>query len=827
MSTWAVRSAFGLALAAINCISATAHGEAPATVANDYPIAPVPATAVRLSDSFWLPRLETNRTATIPYCFQKCEETGRIENFKVAGGLSRQNWVGSFGFNDSDVSKTIEGAAYSLMTHPDAKLDAYLDEVIAYYAAAQEDDGYLYTLLTAKDKAPNFGRVVCGPKKERWDNLSMSHELYNLGHMYEAAFAHWQATGKTNFLDVATKSADLLARHFGQEKFASTSGHEEIEIGLPKLYRATGNRAYLDLAKFFLDMRGQTSAAKPELWGAYAQDHVPVTEQTEAVGHAVRAVYLYAAMADVAALTGDENYVQAIDKLWQDVADTKLYLTGGVGARGEGEAFGGPYDLPNLTAYCETCAAIGNCMWNHRMFLLHGDAKYIDVLERSLYNCCLSGVAMNGKEFFYPNPLESHGNHARSEWFDCSCCPVNVCRFIPSVPGFAYAVREHDVYVNLFAQGRGELTVGGKRIQLVQETKYPWDGKVRITVKPEAPQKFALKIRVPGWAVGKPSPGDLYRFADGGEEDAGEKTLAFTVRSANSTEQVDGNTDLGYASIEREWQAGDAVEFELPMPVRRVLANEKVEADRDRVALQRGPLVYCIEHPDVPEGRVLNLVLPDDAELTARFDAQLLGGVHVINGEALSTRYETNGSELWSTPVTFTAIPYYAWAHRGPGEMAVWIARTPETAMPIPAPTIANTSQATASAGLKDSITALSDQRPPKNSLDKSAGIVHWWPKKGTSEWLQYEFAEPQQVRAVEVYWFDDTGVGECRVPASWKVLARRDGQWQEVSQPSAYGREKDGYNRCEFDAVTTDGLRLEIQLQEGWSTGVHEWRVE
>ncbi|RIK75760.1 MAG: six-hairpin glycosidase [Planctomycetota bacterium] len=824
MATWAVRLALGLAFPAILGVAAAPAEEA-ASVASDYPIAPVAATAVRLSDAFWRPRLETNRTATIPYCFQKCEETGRIENFKVAGGLSERRWVGGAGFNDSDVSKVIEGAAYSLMTHPDAKLEAYLDEIISYYAAAQEEDGYLYTLLTAREKAPPLDRVGCAPKNQRWDNLSQSHELYNLGHLYEAAFAHWQATGKTNLLDVATKSADLLVRHFGEDKFASTSGHEEIEIGLPKLYRATGKQQYLDLAKFFLDMRGRTSPAKPELWGPYHQDHVLATEQTEAVGHAVRAMYLYAAMADVAALTGDDRYIEALDRLWDDVAGTKLYLTGGVGARREGEAFGHPYELPNHSAYCETCAAIGNCLWNHRMFLLHGDAKYIDVLERSLYNCCLSGVTLDGKRFFYPNPLESRGEHARSEWFDCSCCPVNVCRFIPSVPGFAYAVRERDVFVNLFAEGRAELEIDGQKAAIQQQTRYPWDGKVRLTVEPAAEQQFTLKIRVPGWAVGKPVTSDLYRYDEGPAAAA----PSFIVHSGEAREKVESKAELGYVSIERRWKAGDTVEFELPMPIRRVLANDKVEANRGRVALERGPLVYCIEHPDVPEGRVLNLVLDDQAELSTRFDEKLLGGVQVIEGDALSTRAEGRGEwrEIWSTPVRFTAIPYYAWAHRGPGEMAVWIARTAEAATPLPAPTIANSSKATASAGAKDPLSALSDDRQPKDSRDKSGGIVHWWPNKGTAEWLQYEFARPHTVRVVEVYWFDDTGAGECRTPAEWKLLYRRDGQWRPVAQASAYGCQPDCYNRCEFEAVTTDALRLEVRLQEGWSAGVHEWRVQ
>jgi DUF1680 family protein len=652
---------------------------------SDYAIKPVAAVEVQFQDAFWQPRLEMNRTVTIPYCLEKCEQTGRIENFKVAGGLSEARWTGLFGYNDSDVAKIIEGAAYSLMAHPDPQLAAYLANLADYYAAAQEDDGYLYTLWTARHTIDDYDTKVCRPNKDRWDNLSMSHELYNLGHMYEAAFAHYQATGKPSLLDVAKKSADLLVRHFGPDKFQSTSGHEEVELGLVKLYRATGNPAYLQLAKFFLDMRGHTSPQKPKLWGEYNQDHKPVVDQDAAVGHAVRAMYLYAAMADVAALTGDKAYIQAIDRIWTDAIGKKLYITGGVGAHREGEAFGNGYELPNLSAYCETCAAIGNCLWNYRMFLLHGDARYIDVLERTLYNGVLSGVGFDGKTFFYPNPLESHGEHQRSPWFDCACCPTNVCRFIPSVPGFAYAVRDDIVYVNLFVTAQAKLEVGSKKLTLEQQTDYPWDGKIRIVIRPEQfPQRFTLNIRIPGWSTGQPVPSDLYRYLESKDDHL--QAPAFTVISEGAAKPADVQIAKGYAAITREWHSGDAVQFELSMPVRRVLAHDKVEADRGRVALQRGPLVYCVEHPDVPDGAVLNLVLPDEAKLSVRAEPAVLGGVRVIEGEAQSIRSKEEGAadKSETTGVPLKAIPYYAWAHRGPGQMAVWLPRTPEAATPLP-----------------------------------------------------------------------------------------------------------------------------------------------
>ncbi len=453
----------------------------------DYPIRPVPAHHVQVSDTFWWPRLEVNRQVTIPYSFQACEETGRIENFRVAAGKSDKKWTGKFGFNDSDLSKIIEGASYSLMTHPDSKLSAYVDGIVGDMAAAQEDDGYLETSWTARDKIDNPANIICCyPKKQKWLEEEMSHELYNLGHMYEAAAAHYEATGEKNFLDVAAKSADLLVKTFGPGKIEVPPGHPEVELGLVKLYRVTGNRDYLELAKYFVDLRGKPTKDRPKLYGEYSQDYKPLREQDEAVGHSVRAMYLYSGAADVAALTGDDNLAEAVDRLWENVVGKKTYVTGGIGAKGQGEAFGKNYELPNRTAYCETCANLATCYWNNRMFLLHGDSKYIDVLERALYNSVISGVSLDGKEFFYPNPLSARGDYARSKWFDCSCCPTNLCRFIPSVPGYVYAVGDDGPYVNLFVEGAAKLDVGGEQVEIDQKTRYPWGGHVEITVTPAA-----------------------------------------------------------------------------------------------------------------------------------------------------------------------------------------------------------------------------------------------------------------------------------------------------------------------------------------------------
>jgi len=639
--------------------------------ASDYPIRPVPAHHVQYNDSFWQPRLEVNRTVTIPYSFQACEETGRIENFEVAAGLSDKQWTGRFGFNDSDVSKIIEGASYSLMTHPDSTLQAYVDKLIGNMAAAQEDDGYLETAWTARDKIDNPANIICCfPKQQKWLESGMSHELYNLGHMYEAAAAHYEATGQKNFLDVATKSANLLAKTFGAGKLELPPGHPEVELGLVKLYRETKDPRYLELAKFFIDIRGVPTNDRPKLYGEYSQDHKPLREQDEAVGHSVRAMYLYAAAADVAALTGDTQLKSAVDRLWENVVGTKTYVTGGIGAKGQGEAFGKNYELPNRTAYCETCANLATCYWNERMFLLNGNAKYIDVLERALYNSVVSGVSLDGKEFFYPNRLSSRGDEARSKWFDCSCCPTNLCRFIPSVPGYTYAVTDDALYVNLFAAGSAELEVGKKQVRVDQSTKYPWDGHVEIAITPEtAGERFALHVRIPGWSRGQVWPSDLYSYLY--------KSTQRPMLAVNGEETVIEPVD-GYAVIDRAWQPGDKVTLDLPMPVRRVVANEKVKADRGRVALMRGPLVFCVEGVDVAGGKVSDLVLPDDAPLATEFRSDLLGGVQVITGEA--EHAAANDQAAATEKVHFTAIPYYAWANRAKGEMAVWLARTPAAA---------------------------------------------------------------------------------------------------------------------------------------------------
>ena len=467
----------------------------------------MPFTRVHIDDVFWAPRLETNRQVTVPYCFEKCEQTGRISNFAKAGGLQEGQFEGIY-FNDSDLYKVIEGAAYSLQNRPDPELEAYVDDVIDQIAAAQWPDGYLYTYYS----------IPRQPEK-RWTNLAAMHELYCAGHFFEAAAAYYQATGKRKILDVAVRLADHIDSVFGPNKRYDVPGHEEIEIGLVRLYRVTGRQRYLDLAKFFLDERGN-AAHRETLYGLYCQDHLPVTQQSRAVGHAVRAGYLYCGMADVAALVGDAVYVAAIDRLWEDVLTGKTYLTGGIGARHGGEAFGEAYELPNESAYNETCAAIANAMWNHRLFLLHGHARYIDVLERIIYNGFLSGVALEGNRFFYPNPLASDGGYERSPWFGCACCPVNIVRFVPSIPGYVFAAGDRTAYINLYVGGAGTVRLARGSVRLEQKTRYPWDGRVAIRVEPHGDREFAIALRIPGWARDEAVPSDLYRFLSPSDEQA-------------------------------------------------------------------------------------------------------------------------------------------------------------------------------------------------------------------------------------------------------------------------------------------------------------------
>ncbi|AYL94928.1 glycoside hydrolase family 127 protein [Mucilaginibacter celer] len=773
----------------------------------DYPIQPVAFTSVHVNDNFWEPKMEVNANVTIPYVLEQCKKNGRMDNFLRAAKKLDGDKLSEFPFDDTDVYKAIEGASYSMQNKKNPKLDKYIDTLISIIGAAQEPDGYLYTFRTVNAKKPH---EWIGSK--RWEKEEdLSHELYNAGHLYEAAVAHYQATGKRTLLNIAIKNADLLVNTFGPGKIEEYPGHQIVEIGLSKMYRVTGNKKYLDLAKFFLDVRGPKG-------DAYNQADKKVIDQHVAEGHAVRAAYMYTGMADIAALTGNAKYLAAIDDIWTDVVTKKLYITGGIGATGNGEAFGDDYQLPNMSAYAETCAAIGNVYWNNRMFLLHGDSKYIDVLERTLYNGLLSGVSLSGDRFFYPNPLASMFQHQRSAWISCACCISNMTRFLPSLPGYVYAKNQNDLYVNLYMSNSSDISLTSGKVNIVQTTDYPWKGTINIAVNPAKSSAFTLRLRIPGWAKDQPVPGDLYTYLD-----KNQKPATILVNGKVTTYI----TDKGYAVIKRTWKKGDKVTLDLPMETEKVLANNNIKDDRGRFAFQRGPVVYCLEGPDNRDSLVQNIMVDKNAMAAANYQANLLNGVDVISAEGKSTKRQLNSDALIETDQQVKAIPYYAWANRGPSEMTVWIPYEASAARPKPAPTIASTSKVTSSVKNKRMYNAIKDQYEPADSKDTNYPYLHWWPAHNTSEFVQYDFDAAHTVSESKVYWYDDGPWGGCRIPASYKILYLKDGQWVPVKNTTPYAVSKDAFNTVSFEPVTTTALKLEVQLPVDNSTGIHEWVVK
>ncbi|MDD5508235.1 MAG: glycoside hydrolase family 127 protein [Bacteroidales bacterium] len=791
--------------------------------ADNYPIQAVPFTQVKMTGAFWKSPIETNRLVSIPYAFQQSEITGRIGNFALAGGLIQAEHKGDFPFDDTDVYKIIEGASYSLAVDYDADLDRYVDNLIYLIGQAQEDDGYLYTCRTNQ-----CIRLERWMGKQRWERLN-SHELYNCGHLYEAAVAHYMATGKRSLLDIAIKNADLIHTVFGPDSNQKhcPSGHPIVEMALVKLYRVTGEQKYVDLAKYFLDETGVGTDGHP--MSQYSQDHKPIKQQDEAVGHAVRFGYLYSGVTDVAAITGDQEYMLAAERVWNNVVSRKLYITGGIGARGMGEGFGENYELPNMTAYCETCASIANVYWNHRMFLMTGDSKYIDVLEKTLYNALLSGVSISGNRFFYDNLLEDNGSCERQPWFGCACCPGNVTRFMASVSGYQYAVDNDRVFVNLLAGSNATIPFHGKELKIEQETTYPWDGRVTLTLEVPSPASLDLCIRIPGWAGNEAVPSDLYAFTD---------TVESSVDIQVNGKVADYRLDKGYAVLHRRWTKGDRVDIDLPMPVRRTRSNDAVINNRNKVALQRGPLIYCLEGVDQPGSALFSSFLPDTAKITSSFREDLLGGIVVLETEGMSLpttttndcqmtmndhQITTNNNQI-TTNIHLTAIPYACWNNRGKSPMVVWIPVNAQTAVPEPVPTIASKAVATAST---DWAPGLNDQFEPVNSRDTDKYFFYWWLKKGTTEWVQYDFDRPYTVSEVRVYWllFDHYDY-VCRPPAEWKILYQKGSEWLPVINRDPYGREVDEYAKVSFDPVTTKALRLEAQLQKDHSAGILEWKV-
>ena len=621
-------------------------------------LSPVPLKNVKTQQGFWHNRIEIAQNTTIPHVFNEIEKSGRIDNFAVAGGLKKGVFKG-VRFDDSDVFKTVEGAAYSLQNHYNPKLDKYLDSLIVLFAAAQEPDGYLYTIRTINKDTTGSYDWIAGPYRYSFENGS--HELYNVGHLYEAAIAHYEATGKKTLLNVAIKNADHLVKTFGPNpgQLVVVPGHEEVETALIRLYRTTGKKEYFDLAKFFIDMRGRSDKRSLFLDGhklgpSYFQDQVPVVRQKEAVGHAVRAQYLYAAIADMLTVQDDPQYKTAIHNIWDDTVEHKEYITGGVGAREDGEAFDAAYVLPNDNAYAETCAAVANLLWNHKMYLYTGESKYMDVFERVLYNGFLGGMTVTGDKFFYVNPMSSDGKndfgrgsgYVRHEWFGVACCPTNVTRFMPSMPAYIYAVKNNELFVNLFAGNEASISIGNTNVKLTQQTNYPWEGSVKMTVTPEKATEFPISIRIPGWATGEAIPGNLYTY-----QDKQAKPVSLKVNG----KAISARIEKGYIKLARAWKKGDVIELSIDMPVRKVITDSKVKTNIGKIAIERGPILYCAEGHD-NNGKANSIPIAADQSFVTTYQADFLGGINTLK----------------SSDQNVTLIPYYAWANRGASEMTIW-----------------------------------------------------------------------------------------------------------------------------------------------------------
>jgi len=738
-------------------------GNAPPKV--DYPVEAVPFARVDTTDRFWAPKQEINRTVSIQHCIQEAEKRGGTT---IGGGI-------------------LEEAGCMIAKRHDAAFEEYIKKRVDA------------TVVRSTAMAGSPGQALRGG-----------------GPSPEAAVAYFEATKDRRLLDLAMNAADAADAVYGPGKKGYISGHEGQKIGLIRLFRFTGDERYWKLAKFFLDIRGQAEyqqQSSGEYPGEreYNQNHKPVLEQTEAVGHCVRATYLYTALTDIAALTGQPEYAKADDAIWQDVVSRKMYVTGGIGSIRQQEKFGAPYELPNVSSWHETCASYGNVVWNHRLFLLHKDAKYIDTMERVLYNGFLAGVALKGDRFFYQNVLMSYGNYERFDWINVPCCPPNVVRLMASIGSYIYAKSANEIYVNLFVGSKADVKLADNNVRIVQETRYPWDGMVKMSVTPEREGTFSVLIRIPEWARNTPLPSDLYRYMELTNE---KPTLRVNGRPAAI------ELDKGYARLARAWKPGDVIELNLPMPVRKVQAHDLVQDDKGRVALERGPLVYCVEWPD-NGGSALNLVVPDRAALKGEFRPGLLGGVEVVTGQVQAVVRAADGVSARALPHNLVAIPYYAWANRGMGEMTVWIARNAETARikPVyPNPVVRVNSFAgiekawTGYGDQNDDISAVYDGVDPLNSADESHLYFRMRPPEGKPAWVEYEFRAPTRISSSRVYFVDDRRF--CRLPMSWRILYKDGDAWKRVASNAPATVSRDQYNQAAFKPVTTTAVRLEVEPQ-------------
>ncbi len=755
------------------------------------PASPVAFPRVVVQDHFWTPRMETNRVATVPHCLMELDKNGYWDNFRLAIEGKHSGYHGPV-YMDSDVYKVLEGASMTLATHPDPVLDKKLDAIIATLAKAQKPDGYLDTWYE-----------VNAPDK-RFTNLRDNHELYCAGHLFEAAVAHHAATGKRNLLDIATKYADLIDATF--TKRPGYPGHPEIELALVKLGRETGNPRYLALAERFIRTRGShffaTEHGTPEAQydGTYWIDDVPITQHREIKGHAVRAAYLMSGSTDIARLNGDAALTQMVDRVWKNATTKRIFITGGIGPSGSNEGFTTDYDLPNQTAYQESCASIAMAQWGWRMGLLHADARYFDTVETSLMNATLAGVSLDGNRFNYTNPLASAGNHHRSEWFGTACCPPNLLRTIASIGGYAYAERGRDLFVNLYLPGHVDLHAATEPVRLTVAGDYPWDGHLKIGVDPKRPKPFAVRLRIPGWA------------------------RSFTV-SLNGKSTVT-KLENGYLVLDRRWSAGDKIDLNLPMPVDRIAAHPLVKDDQNRLAVRRGPLIYCMEGIDqnIPADEI---VVPQATAL-APVKSNLFGGITVLQGQAQrSAEHEWSNSLYQLSPAMTSApvrlIPYAYWDNRKASPMEVWLPTVPPPARILGLEGRASVEMSYVSAWCQPE--AIHDGVEPKSSGEQPAQNAHFWPHKGGEEWVAYRWKKPVSTSGVRVYWFDDTGRGECRIPKAWHIERLSGGKWLPIE--AKYPVEIDRWTEVRFPMpVETAALRLVVQQQSGWASGIHEWKV-
>ena len=725
----------------------------------------------------------------------------------------------------------MEGAAYLLKIEKDAELEKQMDEIIDIIADAQCPDGYLYELFTV---SPSMRKLGWGAGDKPYSFVIHSHELYNMGHMYEGAVAYYRATGKRKWLDVAEKSAQHINRVFfeGDPDYNNGNpvnqapGHEEIELALVKLYQVTENPLYLEMAKKFIDIRGVTY--KPDgsgiMSGNYSQQHLPVREQRSAEGHSVRAMYLYSGMADIVTTKRDTTLIPALESIWHDIVDKKMHINGGLGAIPGIEGFGPEYVLPNKNTYDETCAAVGNVFFNYRMFLASGDAKYVDVAEVALYNNVLAGVNIQGNRFFYVNVLEAdgkkafnHGRAGRSPWFGTACCPSNMARLIPQVPGMIYSHADNDIYCALYASSSAEVPLKTGRIKLKQQTDYPFDGTIEMEIEPENDgTEFTLWLRIPTWSTDRFVPGELYSYADNTSTGA---SLYINGKQAK-TKSIDG-----YVPVKRKWNKGDKVVLQLPMPIRYSSADERVEADRDRICITRGPLVYCAEQPDNehPASNYIISQIGKEGRIEAFADG-ILKGIPRISLNASAIEGET---EL---PATLTLIPYYAWNNRGDNvTMNVWFARHAETAAKEMIRTVGNIADVSAThTNGSDDVYAIADGQFPKSSSDNS--IIRWtsWPQKGTAQQVEIKLKKESDIESVSVYWYDDQG--GVQVPTSWDMEYQANGQWNKFRLYSTdhYGILPDQFNMVHpAEAIKADALRLHIKPKPDSAVGILEVVIE